>query len=240
MKLRNKVAVVTGAAGGMGSAIVRELDREGVKCILFSKSEDKTKKLINSLSSEGHTFYLADFRDTKEIEKVIKRILKDLNKIDLLFNVAGIGIYKGIEDITLKEWDDSISVNLTAPFLLTKGLIPLLKKSKDSVVVSIGSVLGTAPLDPNRIAYIVSKFGLRGLNLALSKDYERKIPRFCLITLGSTLTDFGPGELKDRLRKQKEGKKYFTPKWVAKKLIEIIKNDEVKDEITLFPTEQLK
>jgi len=236
MKLKGKIAVVTGAAGGIGITIVKELDKEGVDCVLIERDKKPVKSLVSSLQGKNHKYFICDLSDTSEILDLLKKIKKSYKTIDILFNIAGIGIYKSIEDVKLSEWENSLAINLTAPLLLTKGLVPLLNKSKDPLVINIGSGAGIMPF-PNRIAYCSSKYGLRGMSLALSREYKNKKLKFCLITLGSVMTNFGPGGIKTRKKLQRKGKKYLTSEWVAKKLIDITKNDKRGDEIVLFPSD---
>ena len=88
-----------------------------------------------------------------------------------------------------------------------------------------------------RSVYCASKFALRGLSLSLSKEYKGTNIHFVLVTLGSTLTDFGPKTLKEKEEESLKGKAYFTPEGVAKKFIEIVENDKLEDEIELYPSE---
>ncbi len=201
----------------------------------MERDEGSVKSLISSLQGKNHRYFVCDFRDTSKILDLARKIKKIYKKVDLLINVAGIGIYKSIEDIGLSEWEDCLAINLTAPFLLTKELIPVLNKSESPLVINIGSGAGIVPF-ANRVAYCSSKYGLRGMTLALAKEYEGRKLKFCLITLGSVMTDFGPGGIEVRKKKQREGKKYFTSEWVAKKLIEVIKDDKRETEIVLFPS----
>ena len=86
-----------------------------------------------------------------------------------------------------------------------------------------------------RSVYCSTKFALRGATLSLAEEYNDQKPHFCLITLGSTLTSFGPMTLAEKQRDCDSGKAYFTPEWVAKKLVEIIKDDHRETEYTLYP-----
>jgi hypothetical protein len=78
---------------------------------------------------------------------------------------------------------------------------------------------------------------VRGLTLSLSEEFKNTKTHFCLITLGSTLTSFGPMSFEEKKREMESGKAYFTPSWVAKKLVEIIKDDNREIEYTLYPTD---
>jgi len=236
MKLKDKLAVVVGASGGVGSTLVAKLDEEGTKCVLVARQKEKLEKLIKSLSGKDHEYYTCDLADTDDVKRVFGKIAKKHKRIDLLFNAAGVGIYKGIEDLSLGEWNTTLLINLYAPFLVTKTLMPSLERSEESLVVSMGSGLGKKPYYSKRIGYIVSKFGLRGLSLALSRDHRKKRPKFMLMTMGSILTSFGPGGLEKRLKLKEKGKMYLDPEWVVKKILNIIKEDKVEDEVTLYPS----
>jgi short-subunit dehydrogenase len=209
MELKDKTILLTGATGGIGSVLLAELEKLGAKVIPVSKSLgfDLTKK--------------------EDIEKLIDKIKKEYGQVDILINAHGIGIYKNLNDL-IKKNGIFISLNLTAPFILIKELMP------KSLVFTIGTGAGVIPMR-GRSGYCASKFGLRGLMLSLAEEYKDKDPKFCLITLGSTLTNFGPMTLEQKIEKHKNGDAYFTPEWVADKLVEIIKDDKRENEIVLYP-----
>lgn len=239
MTLKDKIAVVTGASSGIGRAIAQEFAKEGVFVILTARRKDELNKTKVEIESKGGKaeIFVADIADRRSIRELAHKISSNVDKVDFLFNVAGVGYYKSIEDITPEQWDTAVAVNLSAPLFLTKELLPLLKSSSDSIVFNIGSGLGVNPIYPERVDYITTKFGLRGFSLSLSRYFKGKSPKVCLITLGSVLTNFGPGGLEGRIKKQKEGRKYYSPEWIAQKLIEFIKSDDIKEEITLLPAE---
>ncbi len=110
-----------------------------------------------------------------------------------------------------------------------------LSKSTSGLVLNIGSGAGTIPM-AGRSVYCTTKFGLRGLTLSLAEEFKRvSNPKFCLITLGSTLTSFGPMRFEDKKLEMEKGKAYFTPEWVGEKLIEIVKDENREVEYQLFP-----
>jgi 3-oxoacyl-[acyl-carrier protein] reductase len=235
MKLLNKNIVITGSTGGIGRELVKNLDEEGVNLILISRSDDELQNLKKELKSNCEIFS-GDFSDQNEIEVLSKKISKQFKTIDVLINAAGIGVYKPIEEETLKEWNNSMNINVTSQFILIKNLSKNLRKSKDSLVLSIGSGAGVIPM-AGRSIYCTSKFAVRGLTLSLAEEYRRTSVDFCLITLGSTLTSFGPMSFDEKRTEMEKGKKaYFTPDWVAKKLISIIKDNDRRTEYTLFPS----
>lgn len=235
MNLQNKNIVITGATGGICRELIKNLDPEGANLILISKSADELKTQASQLNSQSDIF-ACDFTKPSEIESLAKQISKKYKKIDVLVNAAGIGIYKSLEDETLDEWQNSLSINVTSQFLMSKYLIKNLKKAKGSVVINIGSGAGVIPMS-GRSIYCATKFAVRGLTLSLAEEFRRTSVEFCLITLGSVLTSFGPMSFDEKKSEMEKGKKaYFTPDWVAKKLISIMKDDDRRSEYTLFPS----
>ncbi len=235
MKLKGKVAVITGATGGIGSELVKALDREGVTCILIGRNEEKLKLLSKSLNSRTKKYYVGDFTNDIQIAELAKKIAKDFSRIDLLVNLAGIGIYKLFENVTFKDWQDSMNIGVTAAYFLTKQLLPNLQKSDLSLVFNVGSGAGIYGM-PVRSVYSATKFAFRGMTLSLAEEFRGFKPDFCLITLGSVLTEFGPMTLEEKFIQMQAGKAYFTPEWVVEKFVEIIKDPKREVEYTLFPS----
>ena len=234
MTLKDKIIVLTGATGGIGRELVEVLDKEGAQLVLVSRSEGELQNLIKNLSGKNHTYFVADLSDQEATIELGKKISQKFKTVDVLINAAGVGIYKPIEDLELKDWNNSLNINLTSQFLMIKSLLDNLKAAENSLVLSIGSGAGVIPM-PGRSAYCVSKFAVRGLTLSLAKEFRGTKTDFCLITLGSTLTSFGPMSLKDKKLKMENGKAYLTPSWVAEKMVEIIKDDNREVEYKLYP-----
>ena len=236
MDLKGKIVVITGATGGIGSCMTKEFDKEGANLILISRDLLKLKYLLKKLKGKGHKIFACDFNEDVKTCKIIENISDSFDKIDILINCAGTGVYKNLEDVELADWESSINVNVSAPFMLIRGLIEILKKAEKALVFNIGSGMGKIPT-AGRSVYCASKFALRGLSMSLSEEFRNTNVSFIHIDLGSTLTGFGPVPLEEKIDQNLRGKAYFTPDWVAKKIIEIIKNDDIKDEITLYPSE---
>lgn len=234
MILKDKLAVVTGATGGIGRELVKKLDHEGVQLVLISKSEIELQNLVKNLKGKNNSYFVCDLSSQDAVQKLTHQISEKFKTIDILINAAGIGIYKPIEDATLDEWNNSININVTSQFLMIKGLENSLKSSEYSLILNIGSGAGVIPM-AGRSVYCTTKFAVRGLTLSLAEEFKRTKTHFCLITLGSTLTSFGPMSFDEKKKEMESGKAYFTPDWVAKKLTEIIKNDKRELEYQLYP-----
>lgn len=226
-ELKGKIAIVTGATGGIGNVLIKNLVEKGIFCIMVDMHESSNSNLAGE-------YYSVNLTDILAIDKFCNEISSKYDKIDFLYNVAGIGIYKKIEDITIDDWNLSIGLNLTAPFYLTKKLIPLLQKSDNPLVFNIGSGMGVLPT-AGRSAYCVSKFGLRGLTLSLAKEFKNNKIKFQLLTLGSVMTDFGAGGITLRRDLQNKGKQYLTPESVSEKILEVTIDRNSPTEIEFYP-----
>lgn len=233
MKLQNKTVVVTGATGGIGSVLASHLAHEDAKLVLLGRNPAKLAELAASLRGDSSqvTTYACDLTKATERGKVTRQILKSHPKIDLLIHSAGIGIDKPFSEITEEDWDTSYKLNVKAPFFLTQSLLPALDQA---LVLVIGSQMALAPT-AGRSLYCPTKAALRSTVLTLQEEFSDKPTSFCLLTLGPVMTNFGNRTTKDREEEAKAGKSFFTPEWVANKLVEIIKEDKRETEYTLYP-----
>lgn len=212
-----KNAVVIGGTGGIGSALVASLKSKGFDVISVSRSGD----------------IVCDLTGYSQIKNAIKKIKEEIKVIDLLVNAAGIANYNNLLNTSDEIIQQTYMVNVIAPTIFIRELIPLMSH-EGALVLNLGSGAGTIPMR-GRSVYCASKFAFRGLSLSLSEEYEGKYPKFCLITLGSTLTSFGPMTLEEKKKEFEKGKAYFPVEWVVNKLVEIIQNPNRDNEITLFP-----
>lgn len=225
MDLKGKIVVITGSTGGIGREIVKRLDSESVTLILVSKTESELQTQLKSLNNKNSVWYVADLSNQIDTAKIASEISKKYEKVDILINAAGIGIYKPFEELSLEEWNRSLNINLNASFIMIKELMGSLNNSSESIILSLGSGMGVSP-EPQRSAYCTSKFALRGLMLTLAEEYKRfKKPEFCLLTLGSVLTSFGPMSFEEKKRDMESGKGYLTPEWVSEKIVELLKSE---------------
>ncbi|QQG42222.1 MAG: SDR family oxidoreductase [Candidatus Woesebacteria bacterium] len=233
-ELNGKIAIVTGAGGGIGSALVKKLTEKGVFCIMVDMHESSNSNLVELARENKGEYFSVDLTDIPAIDKFYNDVVAKYDKIDFLYNVAGTGIYKKIGDLTIEDWNLSIGLNLTAPFYLTKKLIPLLQKSDKPLVLNIGSGMGVFPT-AGRSAYCASKFGLRGLTLSLAKEFKDDKIKFQLLTLGSVMTGFGDGGVDHKKDLQKTGKQYLTTESVSEKIVGATVDRNSPTEIEFYP-----
>lgn len=229
MSLEGYTIAITGASRGIGLQLAKELEKAHTNLILIARNTD------NIDVDAKHLRINADLTNNHDLDRVAKQL--QINNIDGIIHSAGIGIYKPIEELSEEEFDYSLKVNVYAPFSLTKVLLPQLEKSELALVMALGSGAGVMPFK-NRSAYCTSKFALRGMMLSLAEEFVQRKTSFCLITLGSTITTFAGKSIEQQEDDYKNnGKATFPVEWVAKKLVDIIKDPGRDTEITLYPSE---
>lgn len=236
MEIRGKNVVILGATGGIGRALAFAFAAKGANLILTGRR----KLVLNALGQKLFDFgvsvktYRLDVTKERDFVSLARKLRSSIPNIDILVNAFGVGIYKSLKDTTLDDLKKSLDVNLNGVFLSIKHLLPFLENSEKSYVVSLGSGMGKVGV-AKRLAYCASKFALRGLMLSLIKEYKNRKIKFCLLTLGSVLTSFGPLTLEEKLEKQKKGKEYLDPVSLAKTIVSRIENDTLIEETTIYP-----
>lgn len=152
-----KVALVTGASSGMGAETARLLAEGGARVFAAQRG------------ASAHEDIGADFADPSAPEQVIDRISQEAGRLDILVNNAGVMREGTVEETSLDDWALQLQVNLTAPFLLIRHAMPLLRAAKGAIV-NVGSIEGLGN-NPRHPAYGASKAGLHGLTRAVAVDH---------------------------------------------------------------------
>jgi NAD(P)-dependent dehydrogenase (short-subunit alcohol dehydrogenase family) len=169
----DKVFVITGAAGGIGSHLAKEVASQNAKVVALDINQNKLDQLINSLPGNDHLAICFDLTDKSEMKKATDQIASKYGRIDVLVNNAAITSAERFDERSLESIEQELSINLLSPLLFMRLAIDLLKKSKDPRIISTVSLGGIFPLGETPI-YTTSKFGLRGAMLSLSLDLEKK------------------------------------------------------------------
>ena len=159
-RFTDKVVVVTGGSQGIGLACVERFQQEGASVCAVQRS-----------LSDNVDCYQFDLSNEQDCLKSIEMVLEKHSRIDVLVNNAGMMNESLVAETTLDNWNKTIALNLTAPFLMIKYAIPALIKSKGSIV-NIGSIEGIGA-NPKHAAYCASKAGLHGLTRAIAIDHGR-------------------------------------------------------------------
>lgn len=158
-RLDGKIALITGAASGIGWATVELFAAEGAVVILADRAADKLAERAATLP-ERHRAVVLDVTSEAEWMRIMQEIEREFGRLDVLVNNAGIGYFRSIADTTFDEWRTILSVNLDSVFLGTKYALPLLTRSGKGSIINISSIRGQVA-GPNVAAYSASKAGVR-------------------------------------------------------------------------------
>ena len=161
-RVKGKVAIVTGGAGGLGKAHSLLLAKEGAKIVVTDMDEAQAERVADEINKRGGEAIFIKHDVSKEVEwsRVIRETLERFGKLDILVNNAGVNVWKKIEDTSLDEWRWLMSINLDGVFLGTKYAIGAMKMSGGGSIINISSVAGIiGTLDTS--AYHASKGGVR-------------------------------------------------------------------------------
>jgi len=169
--LHNKVVIITGASRGMGKAIAEVLRREGAKLVLVSRNSEDVKKAFPQ--GENILPVQADITKEEDIQSIARQAKEKYGSIDVLVNNAGIFLDKEFESITSREFESMMDTNVKSIFLLSKAVIPHMKKQKNGLIINIGSKIShNTNVAPKKVLYATTKYAVEGLSLALHKELK--------------------------------------------------------------------
>ncbi|MBC8014135.1 MAG: SDR family oxidoreductase [Sporomusaceae bacterium] len=169
MDYNSKVILVTGGANGIGRVISHEYIKLGATVIIADIDEENGKAFVDEHEKNTNKvlFYKIDLQDALAIRKMFKDIINNYQKIDILINNAGKGIFKPIYELTIEEWDEVISLNLRATFIAAQEFVKYSKGKDYGRIINIASTRYLMS-EPNSEAYAASKGGIVSLTHALA------------------------------------------------------------------------
>ncbi|MFO7822226.1 MAG: 3-oxoacyl-[acyl-carrier-protein] reductase [Lentisphaeria bacterium] len=171
MKREDQVAVVTGAARGIGKTICEELGKTGRKIVLLDLMPEVVEEAAKELRHNGveAKAYVVNVADSAHVAKVIKQIMEDFGRIDILVNNAGITRDNLIMRLKDQDWKAVLDVNLTGTFNCTKAVTRPMMKAKGGRIINLASVVGIMG-NPGQANYSASKAGVLGLTKSAAKE----------------------------------------------------------------------
>jgi short-subunit dehydrogenase len=191
MPPESRNCLITGATGGIGMALARELARSGIKLVLTGRSEARLATLVDALPKASILETVAgDLLCSTDIEN-LAAIARRLN-VDTLVNLSGVNELVWLEDQSGESVERMIALNLTAPIRLTQLLVPHFRASGCGLVVNVGSAFGAIG-HPGYATYCASKFGLRGFSEALRRELFGTGVDVLYIAPRATATDMNAG-----------------------------------------------
>ena len=170
-KLKNKVAIVTGASRGIGRSVAQEISKSGAHVVCVSRSEDDLLKISKKLNDEGFSSssFVCDVSNSNDFKKLIDDTVSKFNQVDILVNNAGITKDNLIMRMSESDWNTVIDVNLKGVFNGIKAVSRQMMKQKYGRIINISSIVGLIG-NPGQANYAASKAGVIGLGKAVSKE----------------------------------------------------------------------
>ncbi len=144
-RVEGKVALITGGASGIGEATVIRMHEEGAKVVVVDINREKALKVAEDINGRGGSAsaFVADVADEESTIAMIKHAVDTFGRLDILHNNATFMEMGGVKDLTLEGWNKTLAVNVTAPFLATKHVLPIMIEQGGGAIVNTASVSGT-------------------------------------------------------------------------------------------------
>lgn len=174
MKLKNKVALITGSSRGIGRATALLFAKEGAKIIVnYLKSKKEAADVVNKIKKIGSDSIVirCDVSDEKEVNEMVNESIKRFGRIDILINNAGIVVPKSLSELTYYDWEKTLRINLIGVFLCSQAVAPYMLKQKYGKIINVSSIRGLEHCGrPGVFDYNASKAGVINFTKTLAKE----------------------------------------------------------------------
>lgn len=186
---KDQVAVVTGAASGIGLGLAKEIVSQGGIVALFDKDKDRLNAVSADFPKQSTLVKSVDVTSFEEIQAGLVEVKKTFGSIHFMFNNAGIGGTLPILDATMEQWDSIIKLNLYGVINGVMAVLPLMKEQKSGYIINTSSISGIIPF-PGQALYNTTKFAVTGFSLSLEKELQE---------MGINISIICPGMVKTRI-----------------------------------------
>jgi len=198
-RFEGKGVLITGGASGIGKATAERFLEEGAKVAIIDVSPKNCADALKELRKKGHqpVMITGDVTKSRDVARMVEGARRKLGKIDVLFNNAGILVEGTVEDVSEKDWDKIMAVNVKGVFLMSKAVMPIMLRQKRGVIVNNASCSGLVG-DRNAIAYNTSKGAVVLMTKCLALDYCQKHIRVNCVCPGEIETPMFQQEARSR------------------------------------------
>lgn len=219
-KLAGKIAVVTGAASGIGLSIAETFARAGAQLALLDRIAEVG--YLAARLGAGHRGYVVDLDDDQAIEAVFARVAIDFPTVHILVNNAGIGIMAPAETLSTADWDRTMRINLRAPFICARSVAPMMLRQQWGRIVTISSQAAVIGIE-HHAAYSASKAGLLGMTNCMALEWGPHGVTANCVSPTIVETELGmrvwTGEKGDRARAEIPTRRFARPSEVAEAVL---------------------
>jgi len=199
MKLRNKVAIITGGGTGIGKAISHAFADEGAALVIAARNFARLEKTAAEIAAKGKKVKAlqTDISDESQVKRLMEQTLAEFGRIDILVNNAAMGTFNNADvvDMALDDWFSSLAINLTGTMLCSKYALKYMVPRKSGNIINISSVAGLSGV-PKESPYSVTKWGVIGFTETLAIEAGKHNIRVNCLSPGPTRTDEFDGWVK--------------------------------------------
>lgn len=219
MKLKDKVAVITGGARGIGYAVAERYIEEGAKVALWDVLEDELAQARQKLSDLGGTVktYVVNVTSADSVRQAMEDVEKDFGNVDIMINNAGITRDSMLHKMSDDQWDKVIDVNLKGVFLCGREAAKRMRERGEGVIINTSSVVGLYG-NVGQTNYAATKAGVIGMTMSWAKELGRKGVRVNAVAPGYTMTEMMetvPEKILDSLRSKTPLQRLGSPQDIA-------------------------
>jgi len=191
MRLKDKVAVITGGSSGIGRAITLGYVKEGAKVVIAALREDPCREVVKEVEDMGGeaAYYTLDVSDLEKHRELLDIAVNAFGKVNILVNDAGYARREGVFDVTPEDWDKMMDINLKSVFFLSQSFArQVIRQGTPGRIINIGSVAGAMDMHPVSIAYHAAKGALINVTRVMAVDLAHYNITVNCIGPGSTIT----------------------------------------------------
>lgn len=229
MSLENKVALVTGSSRGIGKIISLKLAEAGASLVINYKSNTwAADEVVESIKKMEHKAISiqSDVSNFADVEEMVKKVLGEFGRIDILVNNVGPFLYKSIYDTTIQEWHQIINSNLNSTFYCCKAVIPIMRKQKSGNIINIGAPNAERTQGYLRnCAYATAKTGVVVFSKSLAREEAKNGIRVNVVNPGFIETDQYTEELKKDMPKEVPLRKLGKPEDIANAVLFLVSEE---------------
>lgn len=233
--MEDRVVLIVGGSGGIGSACGRKFAEEGARVVLAARDRGKAEEVAKEINADGGEAYVigVDVTDLASVSKMAREVTEDLGSIDVLVNAFGVAVIQPLLDIKPEDAKNMFDVNVYGTFLVTQTVVRYMATEKEGRVIMFPGSLGKSVMK-NTSAYAASKFAVTGFTKALVEENRRSGVQFSLMHFGGVDTPMWQADTVD-MRVQTE--KMLTPREVAEAVYFAADRpaDSVLNELVLQP-----
>lgn len=233
--MKNKVVLIVGGSGGIGSSAAKEFARVGARVVLAGRDKSSAETIAKAINENGGDAYAIQVEATNiaSVENMVQEVESGLGKIDVLINAFGKGLIQPFKEINPEDAKAVIETNVYGTFLVTQTVLKHMNEDSPTNVIMFPGTMGKYVMK-NSSVYAASKFAIQGFTKALIEELKRDKTKFTLFYLGGVDTPFWDSDIVN-MRVKKE--MMLNPDAIAKSILSVVTAPEgsVVNEIVMQP-----